>query len=148
MFELLSDIMRYIFITIIYYFMFSIIRLIAQDIKHGRMGSIKDDEPFIKPLCIRSKVGFNIEELYTLKNRCTIGRGKKADIMISDPFLSAKQAEFIQESEDEWLIADMGSTNGTFVNNEKVGKDPCAIKTGDIIKMGQLSYIFVQPDEE
>ncbi|MBO5454572.1 MAG: FHA domain-containing protein [Clostridia bacterium] len=148
MFEFLSDIMRYIFITIIYYFMFSIIRLIAQDIKNGRMGTINDDQPFIKPLCIRSKVDFKIDELYTVKDGCTIGRGKRADIMISDQFMSAKQARFICETNDEWLIEDLGSTNGTFVNNEQLSEEPCAIKTGDIIKMGQLSYIFVQPGEE
>lgn len=148
MFEWLSNIMRYVFITIIYYFMFSIIRLIAQDIKHGRMGSIKDDETFIKPLCNRSKLDFKIDELYTVKNNYTIGRGKKADIMINDRYMSAMQARFMCESGDEWMIHDLGSTNGTFVNNEQLSDEPCAIKTGDIIKMGQLSYIFVQPDEE
>lgn len=148
MFELLSDIMRYIFITLIYYFMFSIIRLIAQDIKHGRMGTINDDQPFIKPLCNRSMMEFELDELYTISDGCILGRGKRSDIMINDPFLSSKQATFFCEDEDEWLIMDMNSTNGTFVNEEKLDKDACALKNGDIIKMGQLSYIFVQPAEE
>ena len=148
MFGILSDIMKYIFITIIYYFMFSIIKLISLDIKNGRMGAFKDDQPFIKPLCNRSKNSFKVEEMYNLEDGFIVGRGKKANIMIKDPFLSASHAEFSKDSDDEWQISDLKSTNGTYVNEEKIEKEPCAIKTGDIIKMGQLSYIFVKPKEE
>ena len=128
--------------------MFSIIKLISQDIKNGRMGAFKDDQPFIKPLCNRSKNPFHVEEMYNLEDGAVIGRGKKANIMIKDPFLSAKHSEFTVDSDNEWQISDLGSTNGTYVNDEKIEKEPCAIKTGDIIKMGQISYIFVKPQEE
>lgn len=148
MFEVLSDIMKYIFITIIYYFMFSIIKLISKDIRNGRMGTVNDNEPFIKPLCVRSKNSFKVDELYGLKNGTRIGRGRKADIIINDPFLSALHAEFTLDSDNNWQISDLSSTNGTFVNEDKITTEPCALKTGDIIKMGQLSYIFVEPEEE
>lgn len=148
MFEVLSDIMKYIFITIIYYFMFSIIKLISKDIRNGRMGTINDNQPFIKPLCVRSRNSFKIDELYGLKDGIKLGRGRKAGIIINDPFLSALHAEFSLDNDKSWQISDLSSTNGTFVNEEKITNEPCALKTGDIIKMGQLSYIFVEPEDE
>ena len=47
-----------------------------------------------------------------------------------------------------FTIIDNNSTNGTFVNGEKIGAEPCALKTGDLIKIGQLIFIFVEPTED
>ena len=147
MFEAISTIVKYIFITIIYFFMFSIIRLIYLDIKQSRLGSVFDDGVYIKLMNKRHTVPFNVEESYNIKDGTVIGRGSKADILISDPFLSTTHAIFKKEN-DMFTIADNNSTNGTFVNGEKISSEPCALKTGDLIKVGQLIFIFVEPTEE
>ena len=147
MFEVISTIVKYIFITIIYFFMFSIIRLIYLDIKQSRLGSVFDDGVYIKLMNKRHTVPFSVEETYNIKDGSVIGRGARADIMIPDPFLSTAHAVFKKE-EDMFTIADNNSTNGTFVNGEKITAEPCALKTGDLIKAGQLIFIFVEPAEE
>ena len=149
MFEIISGLLKYLFITVIYFFMFSIIRLIYLDIKHSRMGTVIDDNPYIKLMNRIKSVPFRVEESYSIKNKHTIGRGARSDIIIPDPFMSAVHAQFLK-SHDIWTIVDNNSTNGTFVNGEQVGDEPCAIKTGDLIKIGQLMFVFVEPvfDEE
>ena len=144
MFEILSGIIKYIFVTAIYFFMFAIIRLIYFDIKRSRMGTIIDDEPYIKLINRRDTLKFRVEESYTIKDKTTVGRGAKASLIIPDPFLSSVHVQFKKEGND-FLLIDNKSTNGSFVNGEKLGKEPCLIKTGDLIKIGQLMFIFVEP---
>ena len=144
MFEILSTIVKYIFVTAIYFFMFSIIRLVYFDIKRNRMGTIVDDEPYLKLVNRRSTLKFRVEESYSIRDKSTVGRGARADIIIADPFLSSVHVQFLREG-DSFVLVDNNSTNGTFVNGEKVEGEPCLIKTGDLIKIGQLMFIFVDP---
>ena len=144
MYEILATIIKYLFVTAIYFFMFSIIRLIYLDIRRSRMGTIKDDKPYLKVLNRRGELSFRVEDSYSVDDKTTLGRGAKADITISDPFLSGIHIQFIEE-DGAWAVLDNDSTNGTTVNGECIEKEPCAIKTGDLIKVGQLNFIFVEP---
>ncbi len=144
MFEFLASIIKYLFVTAIYFFMFSIIRLIYFDIKRTRMGTVIDDEPYIKLINRRNTIKFRVEESYSIKDKVTVGRGAKASVIIPDPFLSSVHVQFRKEGND-FVIIDNNSTNGTFVNGEKLSNEPCLIKTGDLIKIGQLMFIFVEP---
>lgn len=144
MYEFLVNIIKYLFVTAIYFFMFSIIRLIYLDIRRSRMGSIRDDRPYIKLLNRRTDLNFRVEESYTINDKTTLGRGAEASITIADPFLSGVHLQFIKEG-DDWAVIDNDSTNGTMVNGEIIEKEPCAVKTGDLIKAGQMNFIFVEP---
>ena len=144
MYEIISGLLKYLFITAIYFFMFSIIRLIYLDIKHSRMGTVVDDDPYIKLMNRIKSVPFRVEESYSIKSKYTIGRGAKNDISIPDPFMSTLHAQFLKVH-DAWTLVDNKSTNGTFVNGEQLGNAPCALKTGDLIKIGQLMFVFVEP---
>ena len=93
------------------------------------------------------KAAVYTKETYNIKDGSVIGRGAKADIIISDPFMSTVHAVFKKEDE-MFTISDNNSTNGTFVNGERIGAEPCALKTGDLIKIGQLIFIFVEPTED
>ncbi len=147
MFEIISNAIKYIFVTAIYFFMFSIIRLIYLDIKQSRLGSIVDDNPYIKIVNRVSTLPFKVEEYYSVNDGMTLGRSPKADIAFPDPFLSAVHIIFKYEN-DYWTVVDNSSTNGCYVNGEKISASPCAVKTGDIIKCGQLMFIFIEPNEE
>lgn len=144
MFELISNAIKYIFLTAIYFFMFSIIRLIYLDIKQSRMGSIIDDNPYIKLVNRSNTLSFRVEEYYSVGDGMTLGRSPRADIAFPDPFLSAVHIVF-REEDGYWSVLDNNSTNGSFVNGERITNVPCAVKTGDLIKCGQLMFIFVEP---
>src|SRR5687767_7134309 len=55
--------------------------------------------------------------------------------------VSRTQAEIVKQPDGTWIVRDAGSSNGTFVNGDKLGGDR-ALKTGDEISMGKYSVLF------
>lgn len=57
--------------------------------------------------------------------------------------VSRQHSRLIRQGND-WLVEDMGSTNGTFVNGVKVlSHEPKKLKNGDIIRCGQIELQFL-----
>ncbi|NUM33842.1 MAG: FHA domain-containing protein [Candidatus Brocadiae bacterium] len=63
-----------------------------------------------------------------------IGREKRSSICIPLPSISRKHAK-VFERDSKFYIQDMGSINGTFVNDKRI-LDPVELKEGDKIKVG------------
>ncbi|MBL9082779.1 MAG: FHA domain-containing protein [Planctomycetales bacterium] len=68
----------------------------------------------------------------------TIGRGHKADLMISHPTVSREHCR-LSEKNGELLVHDNGSSNGTFVDGEKISK-PTVVHPGQILAIGPLTF--------
>jgi serine phosphatase RsbU (regulator of sigma subunit) len=62
-----------------------------------------------------------------------IGRSSKCGLSIRDRFLSRRHARLHREDET-WLIEDLGSRNGTFVNGRSI-EGPEAVRPGDVLTM-------------
>ncbi len=140
MFDILSLIFRYLFILLIYLFMFGIIRMIYLDIKGIRRRS-SITATYLKLINRRDELPFNVEESYPLSAYTTIGRTKKNDIVIKDPYISKKHA-VIEKDRGEYFIEDLDSANGTFVNEEEI-LNPIRLENGDTIRIGQVQFLFV-----
>jgi hypothetical protein len=69
-----------------------------------------------------------------------IGRSKKCDIVIDSKHVSRQHARILSTSDEEWLVEDLGSSNGTFVNGERVKSYP--ISQADVIEIGLASLSF------
>ncbi|HEX2946064.1 MAG TPA: FHA domain-containing protein [Clostridia bacterium] len=144
LFEIVSSLLKYIFITVIYLFIFTIIRMIYLDIRitspgryHGKSGM-----PYLKLVNRRDELDFKVEESYMLTERLTVGRARGNGIMVADPFLSGKHVAFTYR-DGICTIEDLNSTNGTFVNGEKLSETPVGLKDGDRIHVGQLDFLYV-----
>ena len=74
--------------------------------------------------------------------RLTIGRGEQADLCLSDPGLSRIHASVNRDSQRVWVL-DEGSTNGTFVNGQRVTASGMPLKDGDQISLGDTTKIKV-----
>ena len=84
--------------------------------------------------------------MFTLKPEMTIGR-KQADIVIPDPKVSSLHAK-IALVDGEFVIADVLSKNGTFVNGKRI-KEMVTLKENDEIKIGGTVLVLkVLPEEE
>lgn len=64
-----------------------------------------------------------------------LGRDQANDITISDAEVSRRHARFIMQDENI-LVEDLGSTNGTFLNGERVST-PQQLRPGDVISLGE-----------
>jgi len=69
----------------------------------------------------------------------TIGRMKECDVVLSDPGASRKHAE-IRRSGGDYVLADLGSTNGTMVNERTVSEH--RLEEGDRITIGRSVLEF------
>ena len=78
-------------------------------------------------------------ELYTLSPHTMIGNGPESTIVMQDKFMSGKHAE-IKAENGMWILRDVGSTNGTYVNNKRV--DRHELVDNDFIKFGSAMCKF------
>jgi hypothetical protein len=65
----------------------------------------------------------------------TIGRHAQCDIQVEDTWMSRRHAR-IAWTGTEYIIEDLGSTNGTYVNGERIAA-PRALKSGDLLQLGE-----------
>jgi len=80
-----------------------------------------------------------------------IGRKPGCEIMIDNLAISGEHANIFTVGEDSF-IQDMGSTNGTFINNKKITKHH--LKNGDAVVIGKHTLVYLtesprtrEPDE-
>ena len=72
--------------------------------------------------------------------RVTLGRESRNDITIPDINVSRTHAEISLSPQGAWVITDLGSTNGTYVNGRAVASQP--LNEGDHIAMGSTNFVF------
>ena len=70
----------------------------------------------------------------------SIGRASDCSIPIKDRYLSRKHAEIVAAA-DGWILKDLGSANGTYLNGARVERDQ-RLKTGDRIRLGDTEIVF------
>jgi diguanylate cyclase (GGDEF)-like protein len=73
-----------------------------------------------------------------------IGRDPSAPLVLPDPGVSFRHA-WIEDRGDEFVLVDLGSTNGTFVNGQRASETPIA--HGDKLRFGQTLVRFEVQDE-
>ncbi len=78
------------------------------------------------------------------KDLTVIGRGNECDIIINKSDVSRRHAE-LRKSGDTFLLKDLESANGTFINNSPV-TEPCPVKHMDVIQIGSSMIVFNDPD--
>ncbi|MBN1765628.1 MAG: FHA domain-containing protein [Sedimentisphaerales bacterium] len=71
---------------------------------------------------------------------CLLGRGSE-DVPLTDNTISRRHAELVKKKNDTWVIHDLNSANGTYVNGVKVSKF-LELKQGDQIRCGASLLVF------
>ena len=65
----------------------------------------------------------------------TIGRGPRADFVVDEALLSRVHCR-LSATDTELTVEDLQSTNGTFVNEQRVSQS--LLRTGDRLRLGRL----------
>jgi len=74
-----------------------------------------------------------------------IGRADYNDLMIPDESVSTSHAK-LQRREGVWVLVDLDSTNGTFVDGDRV-KGETPISPGVTVRFGDISLVFEPTDD-
>jgi pSer/pThr/pTyr-binding forkhead associated (FHA) protein len=75
-----------------------------------------------------------------------VGRADWNDLMIPDDSVSTQHAK-IQRRESLWVLVDLGSTNGTLLDGERVTTD-VPISPGSYIRFGDVQTVFEPADDD
>ena len=92
---------------------------------------------------------FNELELqrYPLKkSECLIGRAKECDIQIAERRLSRRHCLLFQGEDAVWMVRDLDSQNGTYVNRKRV-RTPQDLRHGDVLNFAEYSIRFLSDVE-
>ncbi len=90
---------------------------------------------FIEP---DSRSGERVE----IEDGVTIGRSRDCDLVLYDTYLSTRHAH-LSNDEGDLSIEDLGSTNGTYVNQELV-KGRVHLERGDVVQVGGVLFEVVR----
>jgi len=75
-----------------------------------------------------------------------LGRADYNDIVLPDPSVSTSHAK-LQRREGVWVLVDLDSTNGTFVDGERV-KGEAPLAPGGTVRLGDVQLLFEPADEK
>ena len=89
---------------------------------------------------IISRDGQVEQQIQLSKERMTLGRHPRNDIVLSHPAVSGEHAVIVTILDDSFL-EDLHSTNGTFVNGHRIGKH--FLQHQDAIKMAKFQLDFM-----
>lgn len=71
---------------------------------------------------------------FPLQDEVTLGRAASCTVPLDDGYVSQLHARVFRRA-DDWLVEDLGSTNGTYLNGKKVAR-PEPVRRGDRVKIG------------
>ncbi|QEG20810.1 diguanylate cyclase [Mariniblastus fucicola] len=71
------------------------------------------------------------------------GRDESCDLVVAETLASRRHAKIVRDGEN-WFVVDLGSTNGTFVNDVRV--DSQQLYSGDCLRVGRWTFKFFDAD--
>jgi len=102
------------------------------------------DRPVGKEACLVVIYGLDLGKKYNVdRPSIVLGRSSKADIQVDQESVSRNHCKLINTGKSI-MLRDLGSTNGTYVNDELV--DEYVLRDGDLIKIGRCIFKFLSGD--
>jgi pSer/pThr/pTyr-binding forkhead associated (FHA) protein len=91
-------------------------------------------------LVVRSGGGRAGEHFLLEQESTTVGRSPDCDIFLDDVTVSRRHA-LVKRSNDQFLIEDQGSLNGTFLNRRRI--ESGGLEDGDEVQIGKYKLTFL-----
>ena len=66
----------------------------------------------------------------------TVGRAQGSTIVLDDDYASGQHARLVPGPDGQWMVEDLGSTNGTYLDGRKIA-GPTPIAIGNSIRIGK-----------
>ncbi|MGM9998471.1 MAG: FHA domain-containing protein [Candidatus Bruticola sp.] len=122
--------------TVIFYTVSSKLKKIADETSEPDP-SLQQQWAWLKPAGVVPRSPYPVN-----KEQIIIGRDIASDILLCNDSISRRHAEVVRSAEG-WRVRDLGSSNGTFVNGQRV--DEVFLVEGDVITLGDVNLTFEGP---
>lgn len=138
------DLLKYVFLAVLYIFMARAVRAVWVELRPQTNRDAAPSAPRAAKPARRSKKtptkvaiieGSLSGKSFGLDGELLIGRGDRCSIVIDDAYASQVHARIFTRGENV-MVEDMGSTNGTYLNRQKV-TSPTELRRGDHVKIGK-----------
>jgi hypothetical protein len=146
-FEWFVLLLRILFIFLLYFFVFQVIRVIMRELRvaaGGRPGAaVAASDGLSGALLVTDAGESNLRrgDVFDLDPVTVIGRHPRATIVVDSSFMSSEHAQLAWQ-QDRWWVSDLQSTNGTFVNGTRV-RAATGVRAGDTIEAGGVKFQLV-----
>jgi len=115
----------------------------ADFVEPGPYGLVHGQEELMAKLILRTPDGVETEISLDDRESVVIGRSPECDMPITDGQASRRHASVVRQS-GGFDVSDMGSTNGTLLNDVQIKTKHLA--HGDVIKIGATEIVYQDPD--
>jgi pSer/pThr/pTyr-binding forkhead associated (FHA) protein len=140
-FEWFVLMLRIVFIFLLYFFVFQVIRVMSRELRVSAGQATQHDGWTAPQGALRvedpGKSNLHQGQILQLDPVSVIGRDRRATIPIEHSFVSAEHTQIAWE-EGQWFASDLRSTNGTYVNGHRISVST-VLEPGDLIQIGDVS---------
>ena len=135
------SVLKYGLLALVYLFIWRAVRTVTRDLRVPAAGGRRRDRgkqsapaaPTAPTVVIHGPDGARPRTM-KLAASSTVGRAPECEIRLDDTYVSQQHARIFGKS-DRWYVEDLGSTNGTCVNDQKLAA-PALVQPGDRIRIG------------
>ncbi len=141
--------LRILFVFLLYFFLFQIARTIARELRivsiatAGGQAPAPADPPRQAAYLVleeQTEEGLPAGSRFALRSGAVVGRRNGSDIYLNDTYMSGEHARLTLH-EGRWWVADLGSTNGTFVNGHRIDR-PTPLAPNSEVRFGRIRLRF------
>ena len=146
--KLINIIFGLAFMVLLYVIIFYALKIMYKDVKTGgkkRQGTAKKNYGIE---VLKAGENSNLEEgtMLLLRGPITIGRKEGNTVQLTDQYASGNHARLIVKN-NEVYIEDLNSTNGVFVNEEKIDQRE-KLRPNDKIRIGSVIFKVIKSDKK
>ena len=128
----IANLLKLAFVGMLYLFLWQVARSIGGYLGAGRR-TISSGAEAGELVMVRSDSQAGTRVVVT--DSVVIGRSEEADVYLDDPYASTFHMRLTMD-EGTMTLADLGTTNGTYVNGRRV-ITPIRLRTGDSVQVGK-----------
>jgi pSer/pThr/pTyr-binding forkhead associated (FHA) protein len=135
--DLLIFALRLLLIALLYLFLFAVLRLAIRGLRSPAQAPAASPAQRLRLRVVEpGESTLSSGQVIEVTDGTTLGRGGRADMVLGDAAISAEHAQ-VSRTGRKWIVTDLGSTNGTRVNEALVkGRAPLA--EGDVLELGTV----------
>ncbi|PRR80598.1 FHA domain-containing protein FhaB [Clostridium liquoris] len=137
----LSSIFAIIIIAIVYMIIFTALKIMNKDIKGSGRRRVKRNSVGLEIIKPGNSANLRKGGVIPIQKEITIGRRSGNTFVLDDPYVSSHHARIFAKN-NEYILEDLESTNGTLVNEVKISGRKY-LRSGDIIKIGNTVLKFI-----